>query len=216
MAELRFATQAAPGTVTTGQSWGYFDSTTLQWMSKDVNGAITTYLPAITNASVASVAAGYAADTYLAGSSITVPVAGGFTAKMSYYCLFDMVKTAAGIAAFTINVRMGTLGTTGDASIIALAFAAGTAAIDTGRFEIEATFRTVGSGTSAVLVAQAQCSHNLGATGLVSTGAAGVGVLAAAASAGFNSTTQTIIGLSVNGGASFSGTNNLVQARLVK
>ncbi len=30
--------------------------------------------------------------------------------------------------------------------------------------------------------------------------------------AGFNSTTQTIIGLSINGGAAFSGSNNIVQS----
>ena len=164
------------------------------------------------NASTASVSAGYASDTYLAGSSIAIP-AGLWQAGTIYKCVFDMVKTAAGTAAFTVNVRMGTLGTTGDASVLSLAFASGTAAVDTGIFELWLNFRTVGSGTSAVVQGIIKCEHHLAATGLITTGASGSGIILGTSS-GFNSTTQTIIGLSVNGGASFSGTNTLVQAEL--
>ena len=124
-----------------------------------------------------------------------------------------MVKTAAGIAASTIIIRMGTLGTTGDAAILTFTFGAGTAAADTGAFDVVVTFRTVGSGTSAVIQGVACCSHALAATGLISTGASGAGILIATSS-GFNSTTPTIIGASFNGGASFSGTCTLVQAEL--
>src|SRR6185437_12742609 len=112
------------------------------------------------NGSVTTVSAGYAADTYLAGSSVTVP-AGGWKVGSQYWCGFDMVKTAAGTAAFTIIVRMGTLGTTGDAAILTLAYAVGTAAIDTGWFEVYVDFRTVGSGTSAVIQGITKCSHHL-------------------------------------------------------
>ena len=156
---------------------------------------------------------GYAADTYLAGSAITIPTAGAWRAGTRYRCVFDMAKTAAGVATPIITVRMGTLGTTADASVLALTFGAGTAAADTGIFELLLTFRTVGSGTAAVVQGVARCSHNLVATGLTSTGAGGVGILTGT-SAGFNSTTQTVIGVSFNGGASFSGTCTLVQAAL--
>ena len=162
------------------------------------------------NSSAVAVSAAYAADTYLAGSSVTVP-AGAWKVGSQYWCGFDMVKTGAGTAAFTIIVRMGTLGTTGDASILTLAYAVGTAVIDTGRFEVYVDFRTVGSGTSAVIQGVTKCSHHLAATGLHTTGASGFGLILGT-SAGFNSTTQTIIGISVNGGASFSGTNTLVQS----
>lgn len=165
----------------------------------------------LSNASTASVSAGYASDTYLAGSAITIPVAGAWKAGTIYTLLFDMTKTAAGSAAFTVTVRMGTLGTVGDASVLTLAFGAGTAAADTGLFELLLSFRSVGSGTSAVLQGAIQCTHHLAATGLVSTGASGTGIILATSS-GFASTTQTILGVSVNGGASFSGTNTLVQA----
>lgn len=165
----------------------------------------------LSNSSTVAVAAAYAADTYLAGSAITIPVAGGWRVSTQVHWLFDMVKTAAGTATFIAQVRMGTLGTTGDASVLTLTFAAGTAAIDTGIFDLCVTFRTVGSGTAAVIQGVISCAHHLAATGLVSTGASGMGIILGT-SAGFNSTTQTIIGLSINGGASFSGTNTLVRA----
>jgi hypothetical protein len=103
----------------------------------------------------------------------------------------------------------------GDTSIASFAFAVGTAAIDSGIFTVTAHFRTVGNGTSAVVVGIASCSHALAATGLISTGASGFGQILTTSS-GFDSTIAgTTIGLSVNGGASFSGTNTLVQASLL-
>lgn len=165
-------------------------------------------------ASIAAVSAGFASDTYLAGSTCTIPLAGGWLQRAQYVCEFDMTKTALGTAAFTITVRMGTLGTTGDATILTLAFAVGTAAADTGLFTVRMNFRAVGSGTSAIIQGIAECQHHLAATGLITTGASGAGFILGTSS-GFNSTTQTKIGLSVNGGASFSGTNTLVQAQLI-
>lgn len=163
--------------------------------------------------STSQVAAGYATDTYLAGSGIAMPT-GGFVVGARYSCVFDMVKTAAGTAQFTITLRIGTAGTTADASILSFAFAAGTAAVDTGLFEVFAHFRTVGATTTAVVVGTAICSHALAATGLISTGASGVGQLTVVSS-GFDSTVAgTTIGLSVNGGASFSGTNTIVESEL--
>jgi hypothetical protein len=211
-------TNIADASITTPASGltSAYISTTGKLPSFKNDAGVITRVPTVLNAaSAVAVSANYAVDTYLAGSSITVPLAGDWTALETYYCMFDMVKTGAGTAAFTITLRMGTLGTTGDASIVALAFAVGTAVIDSGVFEVWANFRTVGSGTSAVVAGLTRCTHALAATGLVTTGASGVGQISGT-SAGFNSTTQTIIGLSVNGGASFSGTNTIVQAQLVK
>ena len=165
------------------------------------------------NGSTAAVSAAFAADTYLAGSSVTVP-AGGWKVGTQYQCGFDMTKTGAGTAQFTVIVRMGTLGTTGDAAILTLAYAVGTGVIDSGWFEVYVVFRTVGSGTSAVIAGITTCNHHLAATGLITTGASGFGQILGTSS-GFNSTTQTIIGVSVNGGASFSGTNTLVQSFVI-
>jgi hypothetical protein len=125
-----------------------------------------------------------------------------------------MVKTAAGVATPIVNIRMGTAGTTSDASVLTVTFAAGTAAADTGIFEISITFRTVGSATSAVIQGVSRCTHALAATGLTSTGASGTGIIIGTSS-GFNSTTQSVIGASFNGGTSFSGTCTQVQAELL-
>jgi len=166
------------------------------------------------NGSVSSVSAGYASDTYLAGSSITIPAVGLWKVNTQYRLTFDMVKTAAGTAAATIIIRMGTAGTTSDAAILTFTWGAGTAAVDTGLFNVFANFRTVGSGTSAVIQGVARCTHALAATGLTATGASGTGILIGTSN-GFNSTTQSVIGASFNGGSSFSGTCTLVQAQLL-
>jgi hypothetical protein len=167
----------------------------------------------LSNASVASVSAGYAADTYLAGSSIAV-AAGDFKAKGIYHCVFDMVKTAAGTATPIIIVRVGTLGTTGDAAQLTFTFGAGTAVADTGMFELWVNWRTVGSGTAAVVQGICKGIHNLATTGLFNNAA--VWTIVGTPSAGFNSSTATIMGVSFNGGASFSGTNTLVQASITQ
>lgn len=156
-------------------------------------------------------AAGFAADTYLVGSSVPIP-AGQLQAKAKYRCRFTVTKTAAGVAAPVVIVRFGTLGTTGDAARCTLTFAAQTAVVDEGVFEIEVIFRTVGSGTTAVLQAVGVLSHRLSITGL-SVDVTGVKF---STSAGFDSTVaNSIIGLSVNGGTSAAWTVAVVSAELV-
>lgn len=209
------STEASPVVQNTaGYVVDYPDAVTRRLASRDEAGMVTRYPYMLSNASVAG-QAGFAADTYLAGSNIVIPSAGDWSVAETYYCVFDMTKTGAGAGAFTVIVRMGTLGTTSDAAILTLAFAVGTGVIDSGEFEVKLTFRTIGSGTSAVIAGSISCKHHLSATGLVTTGVSGFGQVLGT-SAGFNSTTQTVIGLSVNGGASFAGTNTLVQSQLVK
>ncbi len=167
----------------------------------------------LTNYSTATVSAGYSSDTQLAGSSIALPSGLSF-AGVKVRWIFDMVKTAAGTAAAVINIRFGTANTTADASVCAFTFGAGTAAADTGKFVVEAHFRTVGSGTSAVVAGLASCHHALAATGLISSGASGFDQVATVGS-GFNSTVaSSYISLSFNGGASFSGTNTVVETEV--
>lgn len=204
---------ASPGTPAAGKvaTWFTNQNPPARALTEDTGSV---YIPAgFKNASVAN-ATGFASDTYLIGSNRVVPIAGMWKAKTQYYCCFDMTKTAAGTAAFTVNVRLGTLGTTGDTSRLSLAFAVGTAAADTGTFELFVNFRTVGAGTAAVIQGMIRCTHHLAATGLITTGASGTGIILGTG-AGFDSTTQTNIGISVNGGASFSGTNTLVQSALM-
>lgn len=164
------------------------------------------------NASTAAQGAGFSSDTYLTGSSIAIP-AGRLQAKSMYRCVFNVTKTAAGTATPIINIRFGTNGTTADTSRGTLTFTAGTAASDEGVFDVWATFRSVGSGTSAVLQTLARCTHRLSVTGITGTNA--VSEAEIATSGGFDSTvSNSIIGLSVNGGTSAAWTVSLVQSEL--
>jgi hypothetical protein len=160
------------------------------------------------NYSTAAQGAGFASDTYLTGSNILLPN-GLPKVGTKYRCKFDVSKTAAGTATPIIQIRIGTAGTTADTSRCSFTFGAGTAATDVGTFEVTGVFRTVGSGTSAVL--QGRCElTNLASTGLAST-VKGVQTT----SSGFDSTVaNSIIGLSVNGGTSAAWTVQLVEAEL--
>jgi hypothetical protein len=173
-------------------------------------------LATLSNRSVSTVSAGFAADTYLAGSAIALG-AGGPVVGTKYRLIFDMVKTAAGTAAFVVTVRYGTAGTTADTAILTFTFGAGTAVADTGKFELELHFRTVGSGTSAVVVGNLKLLSFLAVTGLASTPVNVGGIrLITTVSSGFNSTPAgSILGVSVNGGTSFSGTNTIVAAECI-
>jgi hypothetical protein len=161
------------------------------------------------NYSTAAQGAGFATDTYVTGSNISIPSGGPYAGSL-YRCLITVSKTAAGSATPIIQLRIGTLGTTGDASICSFTFSAGTAATDVGVFEVIGLFRTVGAGTSAVV--QGHCS-------LVSQPTTGFSSLlhgVQTTSAGFNSTTASLIaGVSVNGGASAAWTVQLVRAELM-
>lgn len=152
---------------------------------------------------------GFASDTYLTGSNVPIPPA-SFQAKSLYRVRFDVVKTGAGTAAPVITVRLGTAGTIADTSRNVLTFAAQTAVIDEGQFEIEVPFRTVGSGTTAVTQATGTLQHRLSITGL----SVDVSGMKKSTSAGFDSTTPTFIGISVNGGTSASWTVSSVRAQL--
>lgn len=153
-------------------------------------------------------------DTYLVGSGIAVP-AGAWTVGTQYHCHFDMTKTAAGTAALVITIRMGTFGNINDTAILTMSFGSivQTAAVDVANFDVYATFRSVGSGTSAVLEGHMQGIHNGNTTGLWNLGPVITGT--PTASSGFNSATPSAIGVSFNGGASFSGTCQMVQAQLI-
>lgn len=179
-----------------------------------INGATLNTTSAVT-ASTTTVSAGYAADTYVAGTGVTIPTA-GVPALAIYEAVFDMTKTAAGTATPVVTLRYGTAGTTADTAILTFTFAAGTAAADTGIFVVRVHFRTVGSGTAAVVVGFAEVSHNLAATGLVSNASGGgYQAINAQVSSGFDSTPAgSILGVSFNGGASFSGTNSQAEAYL--
>jgi hypothetical protein len=151
---------------------------------------------------------GFAADTVLTGSSIAIP-AGSLKAGTRYRCVFDVTKTAAGVAAPILNIRFGINGTAADTSRGALTFAAQTAVIDAGTIELLATFRVVGA--SGVLQSKAEIRHGLSITGLSTE----VSPVRLATSGAFDTTVaSSFLTLTVNGGASAAWTVQLVQATL--
>jgi hypothetical protein len=152
-------------------------------------------------------------DVYLAGSAIVV-TAGDFKATGQYKCVFDVTKSA-GTGAIVITLRVGTgTGAVGDAAIQTYTFGAGTSVADFGMFEVIATWRTVGSGTSAVIQGMARGTHQLATTGLFNNAAGWMVLGSPSPSSGFNSSTGTVIGLSFNGSTAFAGTVQIVQAQL--
>lgn len=192
-----------PAGGTAGQVLAKIDST-------DNNTQWITPLKAVYNQSVAQQGAGFSTDTYLTGSSIAIP-SGALKVGSRYHLVFDVSKTAAGTAAPVITIRFGTNGTTADTARLTFTFLAQTAAADIGTFEVWVTFRTVGSGTSAVIQGTAQVRHRLQTTGLQNL----VSTTLQVTSGGFDSTVaNSIIGASVNAGASAAWTVQLVQAEL--
>ena len=136
--------------------------------------------------------------------------AGDFKAGGQYRCVFDMVKSA-GTGAIVITVRIGTAGTTGDTSRLTFTFGAGTSVADSGVFDVVVNWRSVGSGTSAVVQGICRGTHNLATTGLFNNAAGWV--IIGTPSGGFNSSTATTIGLSFNGSDSFRGNKQFSRKR---
>lgn len=149
-------------------------------------------------------------DTYLTGSAVAIPQ-GKIQVGTQYRCKFNVVKTGAGTGAPTIGVKVGTAGTTADTTRVTLTFAAQTAVIDEGVFEVLCTFRQ--SGATSLIQALGNLWHRLVTTGLNVT-ATFTSVLNTGAA--FDATAANLkIGLVINTGASSSWTIQVVQAELV-
>ena len=151
---------------------------------------------------------GFAADTYLAGSVIAIP-SGRLKPGTRYALVFDVAKTAAGVAAPILTLRFGATGSIADAALGAMTFPVQTAVADDGRFTLEVTYRSVGVG--AVVQTVAALTHGLAATGLANV----PGAVRRVTSAAFDATAaNAVIGVSLNAGAAAAWSVSLVQARL--
>lgn len=161
------------------------------------------------NSSVAT-QSGIGNDVYLAGSNVVIPQ-GKIKVGTTYRCRFNVVKTAAGTGAPVISLRIGTAASTADTARATLTFAAQTALVDEGDFEIEAAFRQAGA--TALIQAKGNLRHRLSTTGLNVT-APFTSVLNTGAT--FDVTGANLkMGLSVNAANPSSWTVSLVTAELV-
>jgi hypothetical protein len=146
-------------------------------------------------------------EVYLNNSALQVAALGTPTVGRLFKWRLIVSKTAAGTATPIILVRVGTAGTTGDATAITFTWGAGTAAADRGEFEIEALVITAGA--SGVLRGKGNLTSNLATTGLSNA----VKALNPADSGAINLTTANlIIGLTYNAGASGAHTLEALHA----
>lgn len=181
-------------------------------VSKKVTLAqINAWVDPASNASSAAQTLG-TGDTYLTKSDVTFD-AGRLKVSSFYRCIIDMTKTAAGVAIATMTLRMGTLASTSDLAVCTFTFpSAQTAAVDNARFSAYANFRSVGAGTAAVVEGVLIIERTNTTTGFLSTSGLQFMAPIRVTSSGFNSTTPTKIGMSINAGASSAWTTQLVQA----
>jgi hypothetical protein len=146
--------------------------------------------------------ASHSADTYYLG----LPTAGRIQAGSWFRWQFRANK-GGGTATPVYTIRFGTAGTTADTARVTMTGAAQTAVADEGYFIVDVAFRAVGA--SAVLVGQVALQHRLATTGFSVT-ATNV-FLTPVVSGTFDSTVaNSIIGLSVNPGASGAWVTDLV------
>jgi hypothetical protein len=115
------------------------------------------------NFSVTSQAPAAATRTYITGSAIIIPVSKLRIGTM-FEWVFDVTKTAAGAASSTIDIAVGTAGTTADTARVSFTKPAGTAVADHGRICVEAICRGPLSG-SGVFSGLMSMTHNLENTG---------------------------------------------------
>lgn len=116
-----------------------------------------------TNNSVTSQAITAATRTVITGSAIAVP-ASGLQIGSTFRWRFNMTKTAAGSASSTVDIAIGTAGTTSDTAVVSFTKPAGTAAADEGYCEVEVVIRGPLT-ASCVAVGEFTLIHNLAATG---------------------------------------------------
>lgn len=160
----------------------------------------------ITNYSVTSQSVGAASRTYITGSALAIPV-NKVQIGSSFRWRISATKTAAGTAASTIDVCVGTAGTTADTARISFTKPAGTAVIDEGLYEIEVVVRSIGA--AGVAVGQMTFVHNLASTGHATIPV----VCVSTVSAGFDTTVSNLIfGVCMTTGAADAITIQLVQA----
>lgn len=189
----------------TGVSGGEYYNSTNNKLRCYEGGAWKSCIP-ISNASTADQSISAATSAYLNGSMITVPT-GGLRVGTTFTWRIAMSKTAAGTAANTFYVRVGTAGTTSDTARLTFAMGTATAAADTAVVTIMATVRSVS--TSATWAGNYQMTHNLASTGFGNIAATAVN----ATSSTFDDTTAGLkVGLSLTTAASTVITVQQVQA----
>ena len=209
MSAILLSESATPSTPAAGKVAIYADATANPGLRYKDDAGNDIMVSAVTNASIASQAPAAATRTYIAGSALAIPVARLKVGSILRW-KFSMTKTAAGVATSTIAICFGTAGTTADTDRVSFTKPAGTAAIDEGWVEIEATVRSIGA--AGVVVGTCRVIHNLENTGHMVVPCAVLNTV----SAGFDTTVANLIaGLTITTGAADAITIQMVQSELI-
>ncbi len=194
MSEILLDEQAAPAAPAAGQLILWPDNAVSQFMYKN-DASRAFFTSRYSGHSNADQLLGVA-ETYVTDSGLLVPSSGLQTRTLVRWWL-SLSKTGAGLATPVWNIKLGTLGTTGDATRWTHTGVAQTGVAETGSYILTATIRNAGA--AATIAGSLQCVRT---GGLAATGLSSVPV-AQVTSAAFDSSFAAgqIIGLSINPGA---------------
>lgn len=159
------------------------------------------------NFSTASQAPAATTRTYITGSNIAIPK-NKLQIGTCFRWGFNMTKTGAGTATSTIDIAVGTAGTTADTARVSFTKPAGTAVIDEAWCHVYCICRGPLS-ASGIFAGQFTMIHNLSATGHAVIPCVVVNTISGA----FDVTVaDLIVGLCITTGASDAITIQMVQA----
>lgn len=211
MADFVVDNQSVPATPAAGQTNIFIDSTTKRLGTRDDAGVVRS--ESLSNFSTASQAPAAATRTYITGSNISVPT-NKLQVGTMFRWKFNMTKTAAGVAASTIAVAVGTAGSTADTDRVSFTKPAGTAVVDEGWVDVIVTVRSIGA--AGVMVGEFVMVHNAFSAGLPVGHATIPSVVVNTISAGFDMTVANlIVGLTITTGAADAITIQMIQAEAI-
>lgn len=201
MADILIDAQTTPSTPAAGKGVIFVDSTTKKITLIDDAGGMQGVL---SRAAGLGSTSGYASDTYITTSGILIP-SYGMKAGMMFRWTFAVGKTAAGVAAAVIIVRIGSAQSTADTARLTLT----STVIQTA---------AAADGLVTVLVGV----RNIGASGVIAggfgvAGPVGLGGGATGASSTFDNSALAgqYVGLSLNAGASAVWSITNIQGELI-
>ena len=205
MSSLMLTNTAASAVATPsgGVTTLFVDSIDKSRKARNDAGYVNSYQNAV---SLTSQAISAASRTYIIGTNIKVST-NKLQAGSMFRWTFTMTKTAAGVAASTFDICVGTNGTTADTARVSFTKPAGTAAVDEARVTIIATVRSIGA--AGVMVGNFRMEHNGNTVGHATIPCPVVTTV----SAGFDMTVANLnVGLCLTSGAADAITIQLVQA----
>jgi len=167
----------------------------------NIQGPTRQSINGVVNTSTASQAFSSGTETIPTNANLIIP-SHGLVTGAAFEWQWSMSKTAAGTAAPTFNIKVGSAGTTADTTRFTITGPAQTAAVDTGFYMLSAQLRAAGA--SAVLVGTLFGQHTA-ATGAGFGTASATNGYQVATSSTFSSTTAVegwFVSLSLAPGAS--------------